>query len=133
MEDIQEEVEGEHDAFLLDPGMGPMSFLTSAGRILVDGRNWDGEVLREATEEEAIGALVVGAEKTGIRTLLDLVPSRPMDGSTCPMCSGARRAKLYPAEPLPRMVCLLCRGRGWVVQSMLEEAASSGLWPPASV
>jgi hypothetical protein len=130
MEDIQSEVENEHDAFLLDPGMGPMLFLTAAGRILVDGRNWDGEVLREATEDEAISALVVGAQKTGIGGLLELIPSRPTDGSTCPMCFGSRRAEPVPGASLPKMICLLCRGRGWVVQSMLDEAASKGTWPP---
>src|SRR5579862_9313937 len=74
---LQDEVEGGQDAFLLDPGMGPMLYLTADGRVLVDGRSWDGEGPREASDEEAIGALVVGAKKTGIDALLELIPRRP--------------------------------------------------------
>jgi hypothetical protein len=130
MDDIQVEIEREHDAFLLDPGMGPMLFLTASGRILVDGRNWDGEALREADEDQAIGALLSGAEKTGITELLELIPPRPADGSICPMCAGSRLASPVPGMALPELRCFLCRGRGWVVQSMLDEAAAKGTWPP---
>jgi len=77
MDRLQEEVEKEHDAFLLEPGMGPMRYLTVDGRVLTDGRSWDGAPLREATDTEAIAALVTGAEKTGIRELLGLLPPCP--------------------------------------------------------
>jgi hypothetical protein len=38
MNRLQAEVEDAYDAFLLDPGMGPMTYLTSDGRILCDHR-----------------------------------------------------------------------------------------------
>jgi hypothetical protein len=128
MDRLQDDVEVGHDAFLLDPGMGPMLYLTGDGRVLIDGRSWDGEALREAGDAEAIAALVVGAKKTEIEALLDLVPRRPDDGESCPMCEGTRWA-----EPMPgfgrRFVCILCGGRGWVVQAMLDEARAKGTWP----
>lgn len=64
-------------AFLLDPGLGPTMYLTSEGRVLRDGRYWDGEPVREAGADEAIAALVTGAQKTGIAALLDLIPGPP--------------------------------------------------------
>src|SRR5215831_11848356 len=66
MDALQGEVEDQEDAFLLDPGMGPMTYLTTDGRVLKDYRSWDGDGLREATLDEAIATLVVGAMKTGI-------------------------------------------------------------------
>jgi len=90
MDQLQVEVEHREDAFLIDPGMGRMTYITGDGRVLLDMRTWDGEPLREATDDEAIGALVVGAKKTSIGELLDLIPTRPPDGLQCPMCSGTR-------------------------------------------
>ena len=113
MDELQQEVEDEYDAFLLDPGMGPMIYLTSDGRVLLDFRSWDGDEVREATEDEAIGALVVGAKKTGLPKLLDLIPPPPEEGMECPMCHGARWARLHP-EWASTMVCITCSGRGWI-------------------
>ena len=112
---LQHEVEDEHDAFLLDQGSGPMTYLTADGRVLLDGRSWDGSALREATDDEAIAALVSGATKTGLLGLLALVPPCPAEGSTCPLCHGGRRAQPYPGIG-PERVCLLCHGRGWVIE-----------------
>ncbi|WP_437944237.1 hypothetical protein WMF27_15715 [Sorangium sp. So ce281] len=39
MSSWQDEVEDKYDAFLLDPGMGPMTYLTSDGRVLEDLRS----------------------------------------------------------------------------------------------
>lgn len=125
---LQHEVEDEHDAFLLDPGTGPMAYLTADGRVLIDGRSWDGTAIREATDDEAIGALVSGATKTGLAELLTLLPACPADGSTCTLCHGARRAQPYPGVG-PELVCLLCRGRGWVTEALLADARSTGSWP----
>jgi hypothetical protein len=133
MDRLQEEVENEHDAFMIHPGMGPMSYITADGRVLWDWRTWDGEKLSEATDEQAIGTLVVGAQYTGIAALLELIPRQPDDGSVCPMCRGSRWIELPRSPELPnstnQIVCILCGGRGWVVQTMLEEAASKGYWP----
>ena len=130
MSEIQREVEDDNDAFLLDPGMGPMLFITADGRVLVDGRNWDGEALREATDDEAAIALVVGAKKTDIRALLELFPSISEDGLTCPMCDGRRWAKLV-ASMTGEVVCPLCSGWGWVTVPTLDAAKEKGLWPPS--
>ncbi|MFO0671913.1 MAG: hypothetical protein U0235_20195 [Polyangiaceae bacterium] len=128
MATLQREIEDTHDAFLLDPGMGPMLYITSDGRILIDGRSWDGEALREATDDEAVIALVVGARKTKIDALLDLFPPPPAESTVCPMCNGARCA-----EPAPgfgqELLCFLCKGWGWVTPASLADAATRGVWP----
>ena len=113
MHAMQTEVEDDEDAFLLDPGMGPMTYLTTDGRVLEDHRSWDGSGLREATLDDAIAALVVGARKTGIAALLSLVPACPDDGSRCPRCKGERWDKPLRDHGL-EIICGLCRGRGWV-------------------
>ena len=111
-----DDVEQSEDAFLLDPGLGPALYLTSTGRVLVDGRSWDETPLREATDDEAISALVVGALKTGLDELLALVPSPPAGANPCARCHG-RRWELLGADlhgkPM-EIVCTVCRGRGWI-------------------
>jgi hypothetical protein len=104
-------VEGAHDAFCLDPGMGPAFFLTSDGRVLVDGTCWDDTPIREASEAEAFASIVVGARKTGLVGLLDLLPAHPDGAPTCTRCHGGRYASLTP--DLPPFVCPDCHGLGW--------------------
>src|SRR5262245_12100215 len=77
------------DAFRLDPGLGPAGYLAEDGRVLVDFRDWDGGPVREATSEEAVMALVVGARKTGVTELLTLLPAPPPGAQTCPTCQGS--------------------------------------------
>ena len=125
MDALQHEVEDAKDAFLLDPGMGPMTYLTGDGRVLKDHRSWDGDALREATLDDAIAALVVGAKKTGINGLLDLVPACPEDGSRCPRCEGERWDKPLREHGL-EIICGLCRGRGWMTPVLLEAARARG-------
>lgn len=125
MDTLQREVEDAEDAFLLDPGMGPMTYLTSDGRVLEDHRSWDGEALREAMLDEAIAALVVGAKKTGITDLLSLVPTCPDDGSRCTRCEGERWDKPLREHGL-EIICGLCRGRGWMTPELLEAAKARG-------
>jgi hypothetical protein len=125
MDALQREVEEEMDAFLLDPGMGPMTYLASDGRVIFDHRTWDGSELEFAESlDDAIPALVVGAKKTGIAALLDLIPSLS-DGETCPKCDGRRWAKLA-AESGAETVCPVCRGRGQADHRLLSEAKSHG-------
>ncbi len=52
----------DQETFLLDPGLGPVLYLTADGRVLRDGRGWDDEPVREATPDEATIALVLGAD-----------------------------------------------------------------------
>jgi hypothetical protein len=106
------------DAFVLFGGMGSPMYLTADGRVLVDpvwehlgDPGWEQrEDLREATEDEAIGALVIGAQDSGITELLDLIPKRPGAARDCPTCSGQRWAT-YGGM---RLICFTCHGRGWV-------------------
>jgi hypothetical protein len=102
-------IEG-NDAFLLDPGLGPAFYLTSDGRVLVDMREWNGGPIREASETEALAALVVGAKKTGVVALLSLLPEPPEDAQSCPLCHGDH----YLVSQGERWICPKCSGRGWV-------------------
>ena len=117
MRDAHDDVTTTHDAFLLDPGMGPGAYLTSDGRVLIDGRYWDETELREATDDEAIAAMVVGAKKTGILELLSLLPNAPDHSSLCDMCCGSRwipgGRDVLTGEPA-HIICYACHGRGWV-------------------
>jgi hypothetical protein len=107
-------VEKEHDAFCLDPGLGPAWFLTSDGRVLVDGTCWDGEPLREATDAEACQTIVVGARKLGMAGLIALLPARPQMSRTCGRCDGERYASVLPGcAEAPRFICQECNGLGW--------------------
>src|SRR4051812_23521088 len=91
------EVRKYGEAFLLYPGLGPALYLLEDGRVLVDARGWEGVYrdgvmkegpIREASDDEAVGALVVGARETGIAALLSLLPPAPARASPCPRCAG---------------------------------------------
>ena len=117
MRNSRDDVTEGYDAFLLDPGMGPGAYLTRDGRVLIDGRYWDETEVREATDDEAIVAIVVGADKSGITELLALLPQRPEQAITCARCAGSRwvRAGIEVGTGEPgKIVCYECRGRGWV-------------------
>ncbi|WP_437593381.1 hypothetical protein [Sorangium sp. So ce1000] len=87
----QDEVEDKYDALLLDLGMGPMTYLTSDGRVLEDLRGWDGDELVEVGSLSAHSALIVGARKTGTVELLELIPQPPPGSSVCSKCRSRRR------------------------------------------
>ncbi len=111
MDRLQIEVEDKYDAFLLDPGMGPMTYLTADGRILSDYRIWDGEGIQfETTLERAVPALVVGAKNTGIQSLLELIPSLP-NSTICNTCHGSRWFRFGTRETR-EIVCPTCSGLG---------------------
>ena len=108
MDRLQAEVENKYNAFLLDPGMGPMTYIISDGRILSDYRTWDGEGIQfETSLDRVIPVLRIGAKNTGIVSLLDLIPPLE-DGALCSTCQGTRWFKLQNGE----IVCPTCRGRG---------------------
>ncbi len=112
MSSWQDEIEAQHDAFLLDPGMGPMVYLTADGRILQDSRGWDGDIVVEVVGYKANAALLVGAKETGIRELLDLLPPAPPGAAVCTKCHGKRMAE--PFEGYGReFPCAECEARGW--------------------
>jgi hypothetical protein len=114
-----DEVEQREDAFLLDPGLGPAMYLCADGQILHDGRDWDDQPMREATEDEAISALVVGAKKIRIPELLELLPPSPPGSAPCARCHGLRWLRLHPGGVEPadsttgNVICFDCSGRGW--------------------
>lgn len=116
---LQDEIEEEYDAFLLDPGMGPMCYLTSQGQVLIDGRSWDDTGIRFAEEDEAIAVLVVGAKKLDAPYLLTLIPEAPPHAQTCPWCDGERRAALYPGME-HKFICIICHGRGWADERLMN-------------
>lgn len=113
MDAMQIEVEVREDAFLLDPGMGPMTYLTADGRVLVDHRTWFGDAVHEASLDDAIPILVVGARKTGLPKLLQLIPACPEGGLPCTQCDS-ERWDIPAREHGLEHVCGVCRGRGWV-------------------
>lgn len=76
MDALQDEVESRFAGFLLDPGMGPMTYLTADGRVLLDMRTWDGDDVVEADDDEAILALVVGAPGLRVTRAVHVVPAR---------------------------------------------------------
>lgn len=106
-----DDVMRSEDAFLLYGGMGTAAYLTSDGRVLHDHRGWDDAVppVREASEDDAIAAIVAGARRTGIHALLDLLPSPPAGSSACAECAGTRWVTL----PVGEFVCTRCAGRGF--------------------
>lgn len=119
-------VERQHDAFLIDPGMGAI-WLTLDGRILWEDDFEDPDSVREVTSEnEVITSLVSGATKTGIAELLDLLPPRPADATTCPLCNGTR---YWRPTATTNFVCWLCNGRSWATPAMID---AFGPIPPAT-
>ena len=119
MNSLQSEVEVGFDAFLLDPGMGPMQYLTSDGRILLDYRTWDGTGIRfEQDLDRAIGTIVCGSRKTGIMSLLELIPPL-LNPVVCKYCNGNRWYHLQNGE----IVCPGCSGRGQVEQNSQSVAS----------
>ena len=97
--------EREHDAFCLDGGLGPAFYLTTQGLVLRDGVGWDDEPVREAPDAEAVQALVVGAKKTGIRDLLDLLPDRSPAPRRALGVTGLDMLPLLPLRPPTKQRC----------------------------
>jgi hypothetical protein len=109
------EIIEQENAFLLDPGMGPAMYLTRDGRVLIDSRGWDDSGIHEADEGEAVAAFVVGARKTGVTALLELLPDRPSDALDCETCNGRRSVSLGADISTGRrgeILCFACGGHG---------------------
>ena len=110
----QDDVTRMHDAFMLDPGLGPPTYLTSDGRIIWDDDGW-GVV---GTRGEALAAIAAGIQKTGVSHLEELMPSRPTGSMDCPDCSATGRfdahGQLQDVDGHPfSVVCSKCSGLGW--------------------
>jgi hypothetical protein len=106
-------------AVCLFAGLGTPIYLTREGRLLV-GPCWpdDPPELREAKEDEAMGAFVIGARKFGRPELLTLLPTRPPTASTCVLCTGSRWVRIgrpVGGQETGEILCPECAGRGWRV------------------
>ena len=111
-----DDVEQTHDAFLMHPGMGPALYLTTDGKVLSDSRDWDQSAeIREGSEDDAVAALVIGAENWSLPELLELLP-QPAKSASCQVCSGTRwfHFKDYFGKPA-KILCPECRGWGLVI------------------
>ena len=112
-----DDIERDHDAVMLFGGMGSPGYITTDGRILIDADEfWESPAgVREAnSDDEVIAMLTVGAKTTGIEELLDLIPAAPPEAIRCPMCKGSRWYERLGT------ICLLCRGRSWATQAMID-------------
>jgi hypothetical protein len=98
------------DALLLDPGMGPVLYLTFDGRVLEDRDGWDeeGGCFEVTDPKDAWMSLIVGAKKQGAPELLRLLPTRPNGAAECTSCAGTGR---WP--PPMTFLCEHCGGLGW--------------------
>jgi len=110
----QDEIERVHDAFLLDPGFGPPTYVSAEGRIL-----WDDE-MGWGVEPQlgwAYAAILTGVKKTGVQGLLELLPKRPPSAPDCPECEGTgsfMKGQLKDVNGRPFSIfCAACWGLGW--------------------
>jgi hypothetical protein len=105
-------IEQRLNAFLLDPGLGPPVYLTADGRVVWDG--WYEWTKNAPTERDAYASLIVGAKKTGVAALLDLLPPRPDGADDCLGCVGKRWSDVSSASGERfQIICGVCRGLGW--------------------
>jgi hypothetical protein len=112
-------IELAEEAFLLFPGMGAPLYLTSDGRVLRDGREWDeASAIVEGTDDDAVAAIVIGAEDLNLPELLALLPPAPLNAVPCSRCGGSRwwNFKDYYGKPA-KIICPECRGRSWLTAS----------------
>jgi len=110
----RDRVESDRDAFLLDPGLGPSTYLTRDGRVLWDDDGWG----VEPTRASVYMAISVGARKTGIDRLTDLLPKRPENAADCGDCSGTGRfsahGQLVDVDgKAVSIACTKCGSLGW--------------------
>jgi hypothetical protein len=111
-----EQVRRYGEAFLLYPGLGPEIYLLADGRVILDERAFFGTEVHEASVDEAVAAIVVGAEQTGIAGLLELIPSAPSDAVRCRRCAGSRWWRIGLDE-IAKVICPGCLGRGWTARA----------------
>jgi hypothetical protein len=109
-----------YEAFSLDGGLGPPTYLSTDGRIVWDDDVW-GVI---GTRGEAFAAVVAGAQKTGVPELRDLLPARESPASDCADCHATGRfdfdSELKDTENRPfSIVCPQCAGLGWTAPSVM--------------
>lgn len=125
LRDVQEQrgsddITQAYDAFMLDPGLGPPTYLSSDGRIVWDDDIW-GVI---GTRAEAFAAILAGVKKTGVVELRELLPSRESSAIDCTDCSATGwfdgHGQLKDLEGKPTfLVCPMCAGLGWTAPSVV--------------
>lgn len=126
-EDGADEITQTYDAFMLDPGLGPPTYLSSDGRIVWDDDMW-GVV---GTRADAFSAIRAGVGKTGVLALLELLPARKPSAINCNDCSATgwfdAHGQLKDVHGKAfSFVCPECAGLGWndpsvvLTESVLE-------------
>jgi len=108
-----------HDAFMLDPGLGPPVYLSSDGRVVWDDDGWG----VAGTRAEAFASILAGVKKTGILELLSLLPPRVEASVDCGECSASgwfdAHGQLQDINGRPfSFVCMKCAGLGWTAPSL---------------
>jgi hypothetical protein len=114
-----DEITETYDAFMLDPGLGPPTYLSSDGRIVWDDDMW-GVV---GTRADAFSAIQAGVAKTGVLELLELLPGRAPSAVDCDDCSATGRFDAHGNlkdvhGKAFAVVCPKCAGLGWIAPSM---------------
>jgi len=122
-----DEIETREDAFLLHPGLGPALYLTSDGRILRDGREWGDISIVEGTDDDAVAAIVIGAENWSLPELLKLLPTPPCNAVSCSQCEGSRwwSIKDYYGKHA-KVICPACGGYSWLSSNGVKFGVVSG-------
>ena len=102
-------------AIWLHTSLGTSYYLLRDGRVVIT-EVLDSEMpLRIATDDEVLGALVLGAKTLEEPQLLAALPPRPPTATDCLRCSGTRwwQAPGTWTPVAPMLVCPDCAGRGW--------------------
>jgi hypothetical protein len=113
--DYPDEVMKSEDAIVMFPGLGPASYLTMDGRVIVHD-DMDDEPPREAADKkEAYSAIVIGAKLRKAPELLSLLPARTAGAKDCQSCGGGgwRTVGASTNGEAVTIVCWDCGGLGW--------------------
>ncbi len=105
-----------YHAFMLDPGLGPPTYITSDGRLIWD----EADIWRFIpTMNDALIGVAVGIEKTKIILLNTILPQKPNDAISCHTCKGTGSFEV-PINNIPkRFFCKGCGSLGWTSPCLL--------------
>jgi hypothetical protein len=109
-----DEIAVRYDAFVLDGGLGPPTYLSADGRLIWDDDIWG----VRGTFGEALAAVVAGSRKNALPTLRVLLPSRDEAAFDCAECDATGQVDAHgqmrdvEGRRLS-VVCPLFGGLGW--------------------
>jgi hypothetical protein len=119
-----DEIAISFDAFLLDGGLGPPTYLSADGRII-----WDDDVWGvQGTLGEALAAIVAGSRKNTLPELRLLLPPRDDAALDCADCDATgefdAHGQMRDVDGRPfSVVCPTCCGLGWQSAKMSLSAS----------